>query len=170
MSPQQPGGISNIHGGNVRNAGQSDLTEKRGWKRKDESGKTSEIWAQQKSRLLNTGRLCAGGKIVTVCLGSVTLWNKWRIRIQVQVVTVNSYDWSCSKGLARRLVLHVLLPVLFQSSPSALGSERFSLPLGQESLLSLSRSTDFRLLSFFNSFIVASVHVQHFFHNWLCRH
>lgn len=32
VSPQQLDGISNIRSWNVRNAGQSDLTEKRGWR------------------------------------------------------------------------------------------------------------------------------------------
>lgn len=66
VSPQQPDGISNIRSWNVRNAGQSDLTERETERveRTDKSGKTQkeeELWervAQQQSRGLNTARHC----------------------------------------------------------------------------------------------------------------
>ena len=42
VSPQQPDGISSIHSWNVRNAGQSDLTERERAERTDNSGKAKK--------------------------------------------------------------------------------------------------------------------------------
>lgn len=66
-SPQQPDGISNIRSWNVRNAGQSDLTEGEGGEdrrvRKDKKKKKKKWryrkeWHSRRAGRLNTGWLC----------------------------------------------------------------------------------------------------------------
>lgn len=76
-SPQQLGGISNVRSWNVRNAGQSDLSEKEGWRgrmsREPELEKRGMMGKSVASLKLNTAGHCECGDTTLVLVEGLTV-------------------------------------------------------------------------------------------------
>lgn len=117
--PQQPDGISNIRSWNVRNAGQSDPTER------EEGGEERQVRRDTKRREMrksgaakesgvNTARLCECKDTESLFVEGVARYGTNNF-IQLEVVAAIVELCVC---VARGLVLNVLLPDFIQTNPA----------------------------------------------------